>query len=70
MIPRMALERSERGKIAGIGQFVDDEDLMIGYLTSADPINPAPPVTTILIYAGLSDYPRLRSVNAPSGWPS
>jgi hypothetical protein len=30
MITRMALNRSERGKIAGIGQLVDDEHLVVG----------------------------------------
>ena len=44
MIARMALHRSKRGEIAGIGQLVDDQHLVIGVTmrcrTSADPMKP------------------------------
>src|SRR5262245_42850876 len=74
VIARMAMDRSERGKIPRIGQLVDDEYLMIGvtmrYLTSADPMNPAPPVTIIFMYESFGIYPRSRSGNGTSGWPS
>ena len=46
---RMVRDRRERVEIAGIGELVDDKDMMVvaatACRTKAEPINPAPPVT-------------------------
>jgi hypothetical protein len=49
----MALNRRQRGKIASVGQLVDDEDFVIGMTDQMPdecrPMKPAPPVTKIFI---------------------
>src|SRR5262245_3700232 len=74
MITRMALNRSERGKIASIGQLVDDERLVIGVSDKmSDQCRPDETRSTTdddLHLCFLCDYRISRTVNGPSGWPS